>query len=188
MSPRCATSPGPGKGGRGGAQASRERGGTSFDRLREPADPAREGEPEETRGRGQSRDPARPRPPQRGLRSPLLPSPGGAGREHKRLQLPSGRGPTPPTPGPGPTRGEEAGKERQGCRDPGRQARVEGRRRPRPPLTRPERSAGSRAARKEAVPPHSGAEGRERGREEKGGPGRSRRAWRLKREESAAPP
>lgn len=32
-------------------------------------------------------------------------------------------------------------------------------------LTRAERSGGSRAARKEAVPPHSGAEGRERGRE-----------------------
>lgn len=36
------------------------------------------------------------------------------------------------------------------------------RRRPWPPLTRAERSGGSRAARKEAVPPHSGAEGRER--------------------------
>lgn len=38
------------------------------------------------------------------------------------------------------------------------------RRRPWPPLTRAERSGGSRAARKEAVPPHSGAEGRERRR------------------------
>lgn len=70
---------------------------------------------------------------------PLLPSAGGAGREHKRLQLPSGRGPTPPTPGPGPARGEEAGRERQGGRereleraragpagDPRRRGRVEG--------------------------------------------------------------
>lgn len=49
---------------------------------------------------------------------PLLPSPGGAGREHKRLQLPSGHRPTPNSrPGPG---GPIAGE----LRTPGGQGRA----------------------------------------------------------------
>lgn len=70
-------------------------------------------------------------PPAQGLPSaasvPLLPPPagrGGARREHKRLQLPSGRRPTPPTPGLGPARGEEAGRKRQGGRERARMGRA----------------------------------------------------------------
>ena len=74
--------------------------------------------------------------PARGLpraASPPHSSPRGAGREHKRLQLPSGRGPTPPTPDRGRARREEADRRRQGGQerarmgqagDPGRRARV----------------------------------------------------------------
>nr|XP_031290303.1 uncharacterized protein LOC116147508 [Camelus dromedarius] len=217
-------------GGQGGAQPRGERSATSFARLREPAASARELEPEEARGRGQSPGRARPRPPQRGLRSLLLPSPGGAGREHKRLPT-SERARGPPRQllaqarpagrkragnagggqeraragqagdpgrrdprggrsggrGPGVTRapGTPRMAERRVSKNRQRPAPRGGRskrnkkyppaplrRRPRPPLTRAERSGGSRAARKEAVPPHTGAEGRERGRD-----GGRRRPW-----------
>lgn len=152
--------------------------------------------------------------------SPPLAGRGGARHEHKRLQLPSGRRPTPPTPGPGPARGEEVGRKRQGGRerarmgragDPGPRARVgevrgegagsysgsrdskNGRKKeflkigsgprnevgdrkgtrntPHTPKETPAASTHPRGevwkkprARKKAVPPHSGAEGREEGR------------------------
>lgn len=114
-------------GGREGAQACGDGGRTSCARLREPADPAREGTPKEARGRA---GPAGGLP-RSASNSPS--SPCGAGREHKRLQLPSGRRPTSPTPDPGRARGKEAAGERQGgperawmgrAGDPGRRARV----------------------------------------------------------------
>lgn len=117
------------------AQASGERGTTTSVRLWEPANPEREKNSEEFRDG--ARAGARPAQGLPGAASAPLPPPfagrGGAGREHKRLQLPSGRGPTRPTPGPGLTRGEEAGRKRQGGRertrmgragDPGPRARV----------------------------------------------------------------
>lgn len=104
-------------GGQGGAPAHGERGKSSFARLRCPqTQQGRE-------SRKKLRDRARAGgPPARGLPGAasaptLLPLPGGAGREHKRLQLPSGRGPTPPTPGPGQARGKEVGRKRQGGRE-----------------------------------------------------------------------
>lgn len=121
--------------GRGGAQARGERGRTTSARHREPADPAREKKPEETRDGDEARAPPAQGLP-RAASVPLIPPPagrGGARREHKRLQLPSGRRPTPPTPGLGPARGEEADRKRQGGRerarmgragDPGPRARV----------------------------------------------------------------
>lgn len=97
-----------------GAQTRKEKERTSFARLREPKELDRlesrnkPGAPTQTRARPEpgpsppEASPAQPPLP------PLLPSPVGAGREHKRLQLPSGHRPTPNSwPGPGrPTRGE----------------------------------------------------------------------------------
>lgn len=75
---------------------------------------------------GPETDPASPGPPPRGLRAfpPPLAGRGGARREHKRLQLPSGRRPTSPTPGPGPARGEESSRKRQGGRERARMGRA----------------------------------------------------------------
>lgn len=68
-----------------GAQASGERGTTTSVHLWEPANPARERNPEEFRGRGQSRGPACSGPSRRGLRSPPS-SPRQAGRGGARAQ------------------------------------------------------------------------------------------------------
>lgn len=90
-SPRCATSPGPRGGDRGGAQVLREL-LVQFARLGDPADPAREGVgkmPQVWPGAGAG--PAR-RPPRCGLHSSPPPSAGGAGREHKRPNFRAGVG------------------------------------------------------------------------------------------------
>lgn len=205
-------------GGQGGAEARGERGRASCARLGEPADRAREGEPEEARAGTRARaGPAQASPARPPLLS-LLPSPGGAGREHKDFNFRAGAGPPrqllaqarparrtrpgnarrPGTGAEGPgQRHEVCGGRCGGGRGPGvtpaagtprmaekrvsknrqQPARRGGwlkknkeqspaplRRSPWLPLTRAERSGESRAARKEAVPPHSGAEGRERRR------------------------
>lgn len=80
-------------GGQGGAEARGERGRASCARLGEPADRAREGEPEETRAGTRARArPAQASPARPPLLS-LLPSPGGAGREHKDFNFRAGAGP-----------------------------------------------------------------------------------------------
>lgn len=119
--------------GRGGAQARGERGRTSFARHREPADPDRERKPEEARGRGQSRGPASPGPPQRGLSFPL-PSPRRAGRGAARAQKTptSQRAQAHPAnswPRPGPRGGsgqETPGRPGAGADGPGRRPRASG--------------------------------------------------------------
>ncbi|XP_045689149.1 translation initiation factor IF-2-like [Phyllostomus hastatus] len=152
-------------GGRGGAQAREERSRISFTRLPEPADPAPEGKPKEAWSQDQSQGRARPRPPPRGL--PSHSSPRGAGREHKRLQLPSGRGPTPPTPDGDRARREKADRRRQSGQerawmgmgwadDPGRRAGV---------------------GKKPRGAEEGGAAALGGGREEEGGPGRGDRSW-----------
>lgn len=80
-------------GGQGGAEARGERGRASCARLGEPADRAQEGEPEEARAGTRARArPAQASPARPPLLS-LLPSPGGAGREHKDFNFRAGAGP-----------------------------------------------------------------------------------------------
>lgn len=80
-------------GGQGGVEARGERGRASCARLGEPADRAREGEPEEARAGTRARArPAQASPARPPLLS-LLPSPGGAGREHKDFNFRAGAGP-----------------------------------------------------------------------------------------------
>ena len=92
-----------------------ERGRASSAHLGEPADPAGSGR-RAGRSRGRSRDRARPGLP--GAASAPFPPPlaGWGGARAQRLQLPSGRGPTPPTLGPGPARKGESARERQAAR------------------------------------------------------------------------
>lgn len=124
-SPRCAKSSGPAEVGAKEAfrpMRCEARPVLRASGARRPSKGEKAGRNSETRPEPEARllqaSPARPPLPT------LLPSPGGAGREHKRLQLPSGRGPTPPTPGPGRARGKEAGRKRQGGRELARMGRA----------------------------------------------------------------